>query len=311
MDMSVATDHGTRTASPAAAAGFSYIEWGPVIAGAIGAAAISFVLLTFGSAIGLTATSSWPGRGMSLMTVMILAAIWTALVQVGSFAAGGYIAGRMRSRWADGPPGERRFRDGAHGFVVWALAVLVGAWVGSTAVAEALKTGVSAGATAAAGTSGKNENDRLMGPSNPADYAVDYLFRPPPNAPAAGGPAGTAVTSNEARAELTRVFVAGLRDGSLPARDRTYLAQAVSARTGISHADAERRVDEAFTEAKNAEGKAREAADKARKAAAVGAFLTAATLAAACAAACAGAALGGRHRDDEREVRFFGAARFW
>ena len=80
--MSVTTDLATPVASSAIVARFSYVEWGPVIAGTVGAAAISFVLLTFGSAIGLTAASPWPDRGMSLTTVMIIAAIWTALVSL-------------------------------------------------------------------------------------------------------------------------------------------------------------------------------------------------------------------------------------
>lgn len=304
--MTVIVEAGASAAPSATVVRPAYIEWGPVIAGAAGAAAISFVLLTFGSAIGLTAVSPWPNTGLSVTTVMILVALWAAIVQVGSFAAGGYIAGRLRSSWARGATGEHQFRDGAHGFVVWALAVLVGAWVVSTTAADAIKTGVQASAVAT--VAGTRAGETAL---QPTDYAIDYLFRPPTTRPEGAGPAATAVTSNEARAELTRILVASLRNGTMATRERAYLAQMVAVRTGMPVPEAERRVDEAFAEAKAAETKVREAADKARKAGALAAFLAAATLAASCAAACAGAAMGGRHKDEETAVRWFGASRFW
>src|SRR6185437_10873062 len=113
---------------------FQYLEWGPVIAGAIGAAAISFVLLTFGSALGLSAVSPYPYRGLSAPTFLVVATLYIALVQVCSYAAGGYLAGRMRSPWADGAESERHFRDGAHGFAVWALGLVISAAVVASGV---------------------------------------------------------------------------------------------------------------------------------------------------------------------------------
>ena len=81
-------------------------------------AAISLVFFTFGSAIGLSVVSPYPYAGLSLTAFIILAALFTALVQVGSFAAGGYLAGRMRTPWLSGVEQERQFRDGSHGFFV-------------------------------------------------------------------------------------------------------------------------------------------------------------------------------------------------
>ena len=89
------------------------------------------------------------------------------------------------------------------------------------------------------------------------------------------------------------------------------LASLVSQRTGLPQAEAEKRVDEAFTELKAAEQKARDAADKARKATLIAGFLAAATMAIGAAAACAGAALGARHRDERTLVVLFGSRRFW
>jgi hypothetical protein len=296
---------------------FSYVEWSAVIAGAVGAAAIFFVLMTFGTAIGLSAVSPRPFSGLSATTVLILSAIWISLVHVGSFLAGGYICGRLRAPWAEGAEDERRFRDGAHGFVVWAVAVLFSAWVIGATAAGAVRTTAEAGSSvvagAAAGAAGGAAGRTDASAARPADAGVDLMFRPP-----AGQARAAPATANEGRSlaadqrpEIVRIFVAGLRDGSLPARERTYLAQLVSARTGMQQADAERRVDEAFAEAKAAEAKVREAADRARKIAALAAFIAAASLAISCAAACAGAALGGRHRDEQTAWRFLGARRLW
>ena len=123
----------------------------------------------------------------------------------------------------------------------------------------------------------------------PGDYGVDYLLRPVPGATATPA-ANNTVNIGDVRPALVRIFADNLSAGSLPPRERTYLASLVSAQTGLAQADAEKRVDEAFTEAKSAEAKARLAADKARKTTALAAFLAAATLAVGCAAACAAAA---------------------
>src|SRR5688572_14870749 len=118
------TTVGPGPAAPAGAA--SFVEWGAVLAGAALAAAISFVLLTFGTAIGLSATSPWPDSGMSAKVVATLAVFWALVQQIGAFMAGGYVAGRMRSRWAE-TGDEADFRDGLHGGLVWAVGVAIGA----------------------------------------------------------------------------------------------------------------------------------------------------------------------------------------
>ena len=156
----------------------SYIEWGPIIAGAITAAAISFLLLTFGGAIGLSLTSPWPQAGARLWVVAFAVMWWMVAVQIGSFAAGGYLAGRMRSRWGTATTPESQFRDSVHGLMVWAVGVLMGAVVLGIVGAGTAKTAaqsasvVAAGATSAVGA-------KTMGP---ADYAVDILLRPQPGA---------------------------------------------------------------------------------------------------------------------------------
>ncbi|WIM14228.1 hypothetical protein [Enhydrobacter sp.] len=286
---------------------FQYLEWGPVIAGAIGAAAISFVLLTFGSALGLSAISPYPYRGLSAPTFLVVATLYIALVQVCSYAAGGYLAGRMRTPWADGAETERHFRDGAHGFAVWALGLVISAAVVASGVGGAAKTAIEATSAVTAGAAGGATGAATSSVPNPAQYATDLLLRPSANAPANA-------TQNEGAvdpASLARVFTRSLASGSLSDEDKGYLGAVVARQTGLSQADAEKRVDGAYAEAKKAEQKARDLANEARKKTALAGFLTAATFAVACAAACVAAGLGGRDRD-EKSVRYWlGAARFW
>ncbi len=303
---------------------FRYLEWGPIVVGALGAAAISFVLLTFGSALGLSAVSPYPYRGLSASTFMIVATLFVAMVQVVSYAAGGYLAGRMRSPWLDGVLAERHFRDGAHGFAVWALSLVLTAVLLASGAGGILKAATEATTAVAAGV-GAGAANRLS--LDPADYATDFLLRPAPvTAEGSTAPAATAAPNAQAtaapnaqmtapvdRAPLTRVFAASLKNGSLAAPDRTYLAQIVAQQTGVSQAEAEKRVDTAYVEAQKTEQKVRDLANAARKKAALAAFLTAATFAIACAAACVAAGLGGRDRDEETVARTYwmGAARFW
>jgi hypothetical protein len=126
---------------------------------------------------------------------------------------------------------------------------------------------------------------------NPAEIYVDKLFRPNAAAQPASAPDAANASRNQSRAEVLRLWTASFQDNQdLSAADKTYVAQVVAARAGISQADAEKRVSDVVAEAKIA-------ADDARKAAAKLSFwLTAAMLFGAFAASLA-AAEGGSLRD--------------
>lgn len=324
----MATATTTITAVPVETGPVRYLDWGPVILGALGAAAMSVVLLAFGSALGLSVVSPYAYAGISAKGAAILAAVYLALVMVASFAAGGYLAGRMRSPWRTTDETESHFRDGAHGFGVWSIGVLLGAALAASGVGAVVSAaGKATTAIAAAGTAGAASNPALGQLSlSPTDYAIDRLLAPAPaGAPAApeatpatpgvAQPAAAAAAAPRTRADLeapmARALAAGLTTPQLDVRDRTYLARVVSDQTGMPQAEAEKRVDATFADLKAAEQKARDAADAARKAGIIAAFLAAATLAIGCAAACAGAAVGGRHRDERTAVAFLGSTRFW
>ncbi len=316
----------TTTVVPVETGPFRYLDWGPVILGALGAAATSVVLLAFGSALGLSVVSPYAYAGMSAKGAAILAAVYLALVMVASFAAGGYLAGRMRSPWRTTDETESHFRDGAHGFGVWSIGVLLGAALAASGVGAVVSAaGKATTAIAAAGTAGAASNPALGQLSlNPTDYAIDRLLAPAPTA-APGAPEATPATPGGAQpaaaparrtradleAPMARALAAGLTTPQLDVRDRNYLARVVADQTGMPQSEAEKRVDETFAALKAAEQKARDAADAARKAGIIAAFLAAATLAIGCAAACAGAAVGGRHRDERTAVGFLGSTRFW
>ena len=295
-----------------------YLDWGPVLGGAIGAAALAFVFLTFGGAIGLSITSPWPNSGVSAATVAIVVGLWTAVVQVISFAAGGYLAGRLRASWVDSTVVEHQFRDGAHGFMVWATGVVVAAIILGMTGAGALGTLAQSGSLVAAVRRqvSRQKGLSLWPPVPPTTRWICCCARHLAHGCRCGArDAGGKLrrprkTLDGLRTEAARIFTSTINNRAFSPRDRDYLTQVVANRTGLPEAEAQRRVDAAVTEARDLEIKARDTADKARKAALIAGFAAAATLLISLAAACAGASLGGRHRDNNVAPEFLGY-RFW
>jgi len=265
----------------------SYLDWGPIIAGAVLAAALSFVLLTFGAAIGLSATSPWPNSGLSAKFVVGLAVFWTLVQQIGAFMAGGYIAGRMRARWADAPQDEVEFRDGVHGGLVWAVGVVIGAFLLVATAGAVARTGTELAGRTAVAAAGAN--------ANPMDTVLDTMLRPAAAAPPAGQPARAAQPAQPAqespRAMISRILATAVAEGTLSNENKTYLAQLVAQQAGLAPQEAETRINNALTSA-------REAADKARRAALLTGLVTAVSLIISFAAAWWAALKGGQHRDN-------------
>jgi hypothetical protein len=290
------TQVGAPITSRADTAGLSYVEWGAVFAGAVLAAALSFVLLTFGVAIGLSATSPWPGSGLSAKVIASIAVFWTMAQQIGSVMAGGYVAGRMRSRWYE-TGHEAEFRDGLHGALVWGVAVLISALLIFATAGALTKTGASLASKAAGSMASSTEA---------TDTVIDAMLRPVNAGQAA--PQGTSAAqatpagqrpaaSEETRAEIARILATSVTSGLITSENRTYLTQLVAQRTGISQQEAERRVN-------NAVNAARDAADKARHAAILVGFVTAAGLIISLGAGWWAAMRGGQHRDTSVPARF-------
>src|SRR6476659_8680833 len=284
----------TAGAAPPAAVGSSFVAWGAVVAGAFLAAAISFVLLTFGAAIGLSATSPWPNSGVSAKVIASIAVFWAMAQQIGAFMAGGYVAGRMRSRWHE-TGHEADFRDGLHGGLVWAVGVVIGAALFLSTAGSVAKTGAETAGGAAAAASASNL-DSMLRPTTVAQAGTPPAATPPASQPTTSRPR-TAASADETRAEMSRLLSSAVATGSLSGESRAYLVQIVAQRAGIPQQEAERRVDQAFNAA-------REAADKARRAGILTGFVTAASLVLSLGAAWWAAVRGGNHRDNSIPARF-------
>ncbi len=257
----------------------SAVSWGAIAAGAVAAAAFSLFLVELAAGLGLSVVSPWANSGASSTTVKIGGAVALILMSVMASALGGYLAGRLRTKWVGLHTDEVHFRDTAHGLLAWAFATILSASILAGAVASMVGGAASIAGNAAQGAAA---NPGLVPDKNA--YSVDMLFRS--DRPAA--PGDTSASTAEAGRILSRALIPG---GSLSAGDRTYLAQIVSARTGLSQADAEKRVNDVITQAQTA-------ADDARKAAAKLALLMAAALLAGALAAAFAAAEGGRERDN-------------
>ncbi len=263
----------------------SYVNWPAIIAGAIVASAVSFILLTFGSAIGLSMTSAEEGESASLFWIAIVGGLWILWVQIIASFAGGYLTGRMRRRVGDASEYESDIRDGSNGVVTWALATLVAAgiaWSGLQAAASTVGQTAGAAAQAAAET------------LDPTEMLVDRTLRGRPDAPALSEADRTAV--------LRMLTAAATSDQGLDQGDRDYLVATVAQRAGIPPEEAQTRVDQAVAQAQEIEAQARAAAERARHASIVAAFLTAAALAIGAAVAYYAATLGGSHRDKQTIV---------
>ena len=256
----------------------SATSWGAIVAGAFVIAAIGLVLIALGTGFSLSTVSPWPYAGVSATTFGVITIIWLVVVQWVSSGIGGYVAGRLRTAWTGLHTDEVYFRDTAHGVLAWAVAAVVSAAV--LAGAASVLTG-SAATMASGAAEGAARNNAATSPS---PYIVDTLFRTDRTDASAAG--------QDPRPQATRILATGLRPGGeVSATDRTYLAHLVAARTGISQEEAQKRVDDAITNA-------RQAADTARKAARNLALVTAFSMLIGAFIAGVAAKIGGHHRDD-------------
>jgi len=252
------------------------VSWAAVIGGAFVSAALSLILLSLGTGLGFSAVSPWSNLGATASTIGMAALIWLIATQIIACAMGGYLAGRLRTKWVNVHTDEVYFRDTAHGFLVWALGLVV-----TAAFLASAATSIAGGAAQrnAAGIASTGTGESVL---NPNAYMVDMLFR------SNGAPNDRNDVAG--RAEAERIFSHSMREQALSATDRNYLGQMVAARTGLSQSDAEARVSDVFAQAQ-------QSAEATRKALAhVSLWLFVALLAGAFCASYAGT-IGGRQRD--------------
>jgi hypothetical protein len=322
---SITTDY-SRDTSLTSSSNLGAVSWGAIFAGAAAAAALSLILLLLGTGLGFTAVSPWAYDGISATTFGVSTILWITLTSLVASGIGGYIAGRLRTRWLATHSDEVYFRDTAHGFIAWAIATLatatlltsvISAIVSGAAQAGATIVGGAAAATATAAASTdviKSDTDKSL------PYFLDSLFRKNVAAPSAattgtatataGAPVATNTvnvsstsenTSDASKAEVTRIFVNAIANNTLPAADITYASHLLAEHAGITPQEAEVRIKDTFnlfqTKLRDAEVAARAAADKARKATAYGSLWLFISLLAGAFVASYSAIHGGRQRD--------------
>ncbi len=293
----------------------SAVSWGAIVAGAAGAAALALILLMLGTGLGLSSVSPWAYSGVSATTFGVSTILWLTFTQLVASGMGGYLAGRLRTKWVDVHTDEVYFRDTAHGFLSWAVAALATAALLTSVIGSIVSVGIQAGATVAGGVATATTVGSEMAMSNsdsgPMGYFVDSLFRKDINSAAisASDIAGSDVMPGGhpkpfhagSAPEVTRIFMNSLRTGPLPEEDIRYVGQVVALRTGLTQLDAEKRVIDTYarlqTKLRDAETAAKEAADKGRKASAYAALWLFISLLIGAFVASFSATIGGRQRD--------------
>jgi hypothetical protein len=216
----------------------SGVSWSAVVAGSFVIAALYLILLALGAGLGLSSISVWSNVGVSSARIGSATILWLIFAEIVSSAMGGYLAGRLRTKWTVIHGDEVYFRDTAHGFLSWSVALVVtAAFLGSAAT---LMIG-SAGTTEAA------SNKANPGPNA---YFVDALLR----TTNATQPAMDSVSVHD---EVATILASSLKRGGLSDDDKTYLGQLVSARTGLDRGSADKRVSDIYANAREATETAR------------------------------------------------------
>jgi hypothetical protein len=298
----------------------SAVSWGAVVAGAVAIAALALILLMLGTGLGLSSVSPWAYSGVSATTFGVSTILWLTFTQLVASGMGGYLTGRLRTKWVAVHTDEVYFRDTAHGFLAWAVASLATAALLTSVIGSIVNGGIQAGASVAGGVATATAAGSGMTISNsdsgPIGYFVDSLFRKNISAVVvvdastlAGNGAISGVTAEPATtesasasaSEVTRIFMNTMGKDPLPAEDIMYVGQLVAQRTGLTQQEADKRVVDTYARVQaklhNAETAAKEAADKGRKASAYAALWLFISLLIGAFVASFAATIGGQQRD--------------
>lgn len=292
----------------------SAVSWGAIVAGAAAIAALSLILLILGTGLGLSSVSPWAHNGVSAMTLGVSTILWLTFTQLFSSGIGGYLAGRLRTRWAGVDTDEIYFRDTAHGFLAWAVSALATAAILGAVIGSIINGGIQAGATVAggvattatitsagaaatAGSSVVNANTD----SNSMDYFIDSLFRKDASTNSSGIDPDANAAKPTGTLEVTRIFLNSIQTRNLPEEDLRYVGQMVAQHTDLTQQNAENRVRDTFAriqgKLQNAEAIAKEAVDQTRKASAYTSLWLFISLLFGAFIASFAATYGGRQRD--------------
>lgn len=247
--------------------------------------------------MGFLAASPWQHDGASGESIAIGTIVWLLITQIIAYGVAGYVTGRLRTKWTDVRGDEIYFRDTAHGFIVWALSSVVGfillssvaaSMVSGTVKAGASLAGASASAVSTAAGPAIKDNDMFS-----LDYFTDALMRPQ-------NPSQN-YNQTQTNKEISTILTQSLMQGEISTEDETYVVNVIAQRADISETEARERLQQISEQAKKAlaklETQAREAADEARKAAALFALWAFVSLLLGAFVASFAATWGGKARD--------------
>jgi hypothetical protein len=217
----------------------SGVSWSAVIAGGFVTAALSLILLALGTGLGLSSFSVWSYSSSTAAKLGAAAILWMICTHLASSAMGGYLAGRLRTKWSNIHNDEVYFRDTAHGFLAWSVAVVItAAFLASAAASMIGSSSAEGGIKSPSSSQGESQT------TSANMYFIDMLFR-------SDHPANDSANSND-WSEAAVIFAESLKNGDLASDDKNYVDQLVSTRTGLSQTDADKRVSDSFKKAKGA-----------------------------------------------------------
>ena len=275
------------------------VYWGPVIAGALTAAALASVLHAFAGAIGLAVSSTAPTWRDASIALWILSGVYLVFVALVAYGVGGYVAGLLCKRYGSATFGnapvttntnpvlidEVELHDGLHGLLVWAIATLLTVLL--------LLLGASASTRLAAPSAGGAGPGASAAGENIIAFDLDRLLR---------GDRRQGEDGTQTRAEAARILLTSSSHSGVAGEDRAHLVRLVSARTGLAQPEAERRTDAAIASAK-------ENIARARRSTVILAFMGGAAALLGAAVAWFAAVAGGEQRDERSAAgwQLFGA----
>ncbi len=280
--------------------GASAVSWSAIVAGAAAAAALSLILLILGTGLGLSSASPWAHHGVGAATFGVSTVLWVTFTQIAASGMGGYLAGRLRTKWVGVHTDEAYFRDTAHGFLAWAVASLATATLLTSVIGSIVSGGIQAG----------TEIAKPAADNGPMAYFVDSLFRKEMraatavSAPAAKGAVGSSAAEQPTAAtlsEITHIFMHAIPTATLPTEDVRYVGQVVVRHTGLTQQVAEKRVSDTYARVqahlRDVETTAKNTANKVGKASAYAALWLFISLLIGAFVASLAATYGGRSRD--------------
>jgi hypothetical protein len=262
----------------------SAVSWPAILSGAVAAAALSFVLLVIGTGLGFASLSPWANSGIDVRMLDIATIAWIVIAPTVASIVGGYLCGRLRTRWLQTHTNEVRFRDAAHGFLTWAIAT-----VGTAALVSVTLNFINQRSP---------QLSMIQDLAIPNDYYVSKLFRKGPNASIE---ILRSQAQNSILVESNLIFAKSLSTGQVAKDDRLYLIQQIKYFSGTSEEEAEKRLRDTFSDAQaqteESTSMAKRSFDQARKRTAYASMWLFISLLCSAIAASSAAIVGGQRRD--------------